>query len=258
MGAVVARQLAAEGASVLAVDAATAAPVVEEIARLGGTAEARTADVGDFTEAEGVVQQAIDTYGRLDIVVNATDSAGVDADTAIWEATEGDWDAVIRSCLRSTFTVSRHAASHWRAKRGQPFRLINVTSPGALFGASASPYLSGARLAVVGFTLSCANALSRYGVTANVLAPIAAEGAADPGDVGPAAVYLASTESDWLNGKVIGVGDHRVVLFESPVIEYEAYVVDDWGRDLVFAEMEQAVRSAVERTFPFGELEAVR
>jgi NAD(P)-dependent dehydrogenase (short-subunit alcohol dehydrogenase family) len=257
-GAVVARSLAAEGARVLAVDAATAEPVVAEIARLGGTAEARTADVSDFTEAEGVVRQAIDTYGRLDIVVNAADSSGVDADAAIWEAAEGDWDAVIRSCLRSTFTVSRHAASHWRANRGQPFRLINVTSPSALFGTSASPYFSGARLAVVGFTLSCANALARYGVTSNVLAPLTAEGAPDPGDIGPAAVYLASAESDWLNGKVIGAGDHRIVLFESPVIEHESYVVDDWGRDLVFAEMESAVRAAVERTFPFGELAAAR
>jgi NAD(P)-dependent dehydrogenase (short-subunit alcohol dehydrogenase family) len=146
---------------------------------------------------------------------------------------------VIRATLRSTFTVSRHASAYWRANRGRPARLINVTSPSALFGTSPSPYYSAARLAIVGFTLSCANALSRYGVTSNVLAPLVADGATEPGDVGPAAVYMASGDVDWLNGKVIGAGDHRIVLFESPVIEYEALVIDGWGREVVFGELEQ-------------------
>jgi NAD(P)-dependent dehydrogenase (short-subunit alcohol dehydrogenase family) len=266
-GAVVAAALAAQGARVVAADEHGAASVVEEIVRLGGTAEASAVDVCDFTEAEGVVQLAVETYGQLDIVVNAAGSVGavggVDASpdevgAAIWDAEEGDWDAVIRATLRSTFTVSRHASSYWRANRGRPTRLINVTSPSALFGTSPSPYYSAARLAIVGFTLSCANALSRYGVTSNVLAPLVADGATEPGDVGPAAVYMASGDADWLNGKVIGAGDHRIVLFESPVIEYEALVIDGWGREVVFAELEQAVNAAVERTFPFGALETVQ
>jgi len=263
-GAVVAAALAAQGARVLAVDEQGVASVVEEIVRLGGTAEASAVDVGDFTEAAGVVQHAVDSYGQLDIVVNAAGSVGgVDAGpdevgVAIWDAAEGDWDAVIRTTLRSTFTLSRHASAHWRANRGRPARLINVTSPSALFGTSPSPYYSAARLAIVGFTLSCANALSRYGVTSNVLAPLVADGATEPGDVGPAAVYMASGDADWLNGKVIGAGDHRIVLFEGPVIEYEALVIDGWGREVVFGEMEHAVHSAVERTFPFSELEAVK
>ena len=162
-GAVVAAALAAQGARVLAVDEQGAASVVEEIVRLGGTAEASAVDVCDFTEAEGVVQRAVDLYGQLDIVVNAAGSVGtvdgVDVDAAIWDAAEGDWDAVVRATLRSTFTVSRHASSYWRANRGRPTRLINVTSPSALFGTSPSPYFSAARLAIVGFTLSSANAL---------------------------------------------------------------------------------------------------
>jgi NAD(P)-dependent dehydrogenase (short-subunit alcohol dehydrogenase family) len=261
-GAVVARALAAQGARVVAVDEHGPEPVVEEIVGSGGTAQASSVDVRDFAEAEGLVAQAVDAYGRLDIVVNAAGSVGtaddISADGAIWNAAEGDWDAVIRSTLRGTFTLSRHASAHWRANRGNPARLINLTSPSALYGTSASPYYSAARLAVVGFTLSCANALSRYGVTSNVLCPLVADGAAEPGDVGPAAVYIASGDADWLNGKVIGAGDGRIVLFESPVIEYEALVVDDWGRELVFAEMEQAVHAAVERTFPFSELEAAK
>ena len=266
-GAVVAAALAAQGARVLAVDEQGAASVVEEIVGLGGTAEASAVDVCDFTEAEGVVQRAVDLYGQLDIVVNAAGSVGTADDVdvaqdgvggAIWDAAEGDWDAVIRATLRSTFTMSRHASTYWHANRGRPTRLINVTSPSALFGTSPSPYFSAARLAIVGFTLSCANALSRYGVTSNVLAPLVADGATEPGDVGPAAVYIASGDADWLNGKVIGAGDHRIVLFESPVIEYEALVTDGWGREVVFGELEQAVHSAVERTFPFSELEVAK
>ena len=83
-----------------------------------------------------------------------------------------------------------------------------------------------------------------------MLAPLVADGATEPGDVGPAAVFMASGDADWLNGRVIGAGDHRIVLFEGPVIEYEALVIDGWDREVVFAEMEQAVHSAVERTSP--------
>jgi NAD(P)-dependent dehydrogenase (short-subunit alcohol dehydrogenase family) len=257
-GAGVARGLAAHGARVVAVDDKGADAVVQEITSGGGTAISIAADVADFEQAGTVVQEALAAFGGLDVVVNAAGAAtDVDPDVPIWDATEHDWDAIVRQCLRSTFTVSRHAAAHWRANRGQPYRLINLTSPSALFGASPSPYFSGARLAVVGFTLSCANALARYGVTSNVLAPLAVEGSTAPVDVSAAAVFLASAESEWLNGKVIGAGDHRIVLFESPVIEHEVLVLDDWDRPLVHGEMDGSLRSAVERSFPFPELEAV-
>src|SRR5713226_2388184 len=138
--------------------------------------------------------------------------------------------------------MSRHAVAHWRGlrKRGGQFRLINFTSVAGLFGAPTQPNYAAAKLGIVGFTYSCANALARYGVTANVISPAALTrmtdsiptdqrnfdddlsannpGELSPDNVAPPVVYLASSESDWITGQVIQAGRHEVGVYSKPEV----------------------------------------
>ena len=99
-------------------DPGPANEVVEEIKAAGGDAVANSDDVSDFAAAGALVQQAIDTYGGLDVVVS---NAGILRDRMLFSMTEDEWDAVIRVHLKGTFAPARHAAGYWRdrAKAGE-------------------------------------------------------------------------------------------------------------------------------------------
>src|SRR5579872_352643 len=226
IGAGVARLLAHEGAKVVVndlgvaldgtgADNTPAAQVVEEIKQAGGEAVVNGDDVSDFAASESMIRQAIDTYGKLDVLVNV---AGILRDRMVFNMSEEDWDAVIRVHLRGTFNTVRHASAYWRELRDADahHRIINFTSGSGLHGAPGQPNYAAAKMGIVGFTYSCANALGRYGVTANAIAPGAAtrmtesvpEGrrrapqneASDersPDNVAPSVAYLASERSDW-------------------------------------------------------------
>ncbi|WP_037065315.1 SDR family NAD(P)-dependent oxidoreductase [Pseudonocardia acaciae] len=246
IGAGVARLLAAEGASVVVndlgaaldgsgADAGPAQLVAEEITAAGGTAVADGADVTDAVAAEKLVRTAVDTFGTLDVLVNA---AGILRDRMIFNMDEREWDDVIRVHLKGHFNTTKPAAAYWRSRRDPDghFRLINFTSTSGLFGAPGQPNYAAAKMGIVGFTYSCANALGRYGVTANAISPGAATrmtdsvpderrrpglaGADDPtrspDNVAPVVAYLAGEASDWLTGQVIGARGYEVSLFTKP------------------------------------------
>src|SRR5690349_12448310 len=184
IGRSVARLLASEGASVVVNDLGSAVDgsghdsgpahdVVAEIAEAGGKAVANGADISVFAAAENLVQTAIEEFGRLDVLVNV---AGILRDRMVFNMAEQEWDAVIRVHLKGTFNTTRHAAAYWREQRNPQghFRLINFTSGSGLHGAPGQPNYAAAKMGIVGFTYSCANALGRYGVTSNAIAPGAA------------------------------------------------------------------------------------
>lgn len=129
-------------------------------------------DVSDYDSAGELVHSAIDAFGKLDILVNV---AGILRDRMLVNMTPEEWHAVLNVHLTGTFNTSKHAAVHWREHRGEgQYRLINFTSAAGLFGSPGQPNYAAAKLGIVGFTLSCANALNRYGVTSNAIAPGAA------------------------------------------------------------------------------------
>lgn len=267
IGAGVAKLLAQEGARVVVndlgaqvdgtgADTAPAQQVVSEITANGGEAVVNGGDVSDFDSAGEMVQTAIDTFGRLDVLVNV---AGILRDRMIVNMTPDEWAAVLGVHLTGTFNTSRHAAVYWREHRGQgQYRLINFTSGSGLFGAPGQPNYAAAKLGIVGLTLSCANALQRYGVTSNAIAPAAAtrmtgtvppERAAQMGidlsELAPEAVaypvaYLASEESSWLNGRVIGSQGSRVTLYSNYQSERELVSATPWTVDTLFKEMPRA------------------
>src|SRR5213596_2229944 len=159
--------LAGEGA-----DTGPAHDVVREVAALGGEAVANGDNVADFAGAKRLVDQAIESFGRLDILVN---NAGILRDRMLVNMEEHEWDAVLEVHLKGHFAPTRHAAAHWRerSKVGEDVRarVINTSSPSGVFGNVGQANYGAAKAGIVGFTLIAAQELGRYGVTVNCLAP---------------------------------------------------------------------------------------
>jgi NAD(P)-dependent dehydrogenase (short-subunit alcohol dehydrogenase family) len=197
-------------------DAGPAHEVVDEITACGGTAVANTDDIGTWQGGEAIVRQAIDAFGGLDVVVN---NAGILRDRMLFSMTEEEWDAVIRVHLKGTFVTSRHAAAYWRerAKSGaeNEARLINTTSVAGLYANPGQTNYGAAKAGIAAFTQIAALELSRYGVTANAVAPggltrltedmTLPEEMLDrfqPRWVAPLVVWLASPQSHQVTGEV--------------------------------------------------------
>ncbi|HVK27988.1 MAG TPA: SDR family oxidoreductase [Nocardioides sp.] len=199
--------------------------VVAEIEAMGGQAVVNGADVADFEQAAALVQQAIDTFGGLDILVN---NAGFVRDRMLVNATEDEFDAVVRVHLKGHFATLRHAAAYWRAEskegRQRVARVINTTSGAGLQGSIGQVVYSAAKGGIATMTLVAAAELGRVGVTVNAIAPVAktrmTEGAFDtsamalPEDNSPIVAWLASEEAGDVTGRVIEV-DGSVITVEN-------------------------------------------
>ncbi len=201
-----------------------AGEVVEEIRAMGGEAVANGADVADFEAAKELVQTAVDSFGRLDVVVN---NAGFLRDRMFLKISEEEWDAVIRVHLKGHFCVSRHAAEYWRdqSKAGNAVdaRIINTSSGAGLQGSVGQSNYAAAKGGIATLTLNQSAELGRYGVTANAIAPAARtrmteaiftdmkppeDGSFDenaPENISPLVVWLGSPESKDVTGRVFEV-----------------------------------------------------
>jgi len=264
--------LASEGASVVVNDlggamdgtgrdAGPAQQVVDEITSAGGKAVASGADVSDHAAAEELIKTAIAEFGRLDVLVNV---AGILRDRMIFNMSEQEWDDVIRVHLKGTFNTSKFAAAHWRSLREEDAqnRIINFTSVSGLHGAPGQPNYAAAKMGIVGLTWSCANALAKYGVTANAVSPAAATRMTDsiptdrrrtdrpadedprrsPDNVAKVVAYLASERSGWLTGRIVHSAGYEVSLYGnmSPVVRLIAE--QPWDLDDLAAEVERSFR----------------
>jgi len=156
-------------------DAGPANDVVKEIAAAGGTAVANVNNVADWDGAQDLVQQAINEFGQLDVVVN---NAGILRDSYLATMAESQWDAVIAVHLKGHFAVLRHAAAHWKQQSkdgGQPAAsVINTASgSGTTIPNPGQANYGSAKAAIAALTLIAAEELERYGVRVNAIAPIA-------------------------------------------------------------------------------------
>jgi len=153
-------------------DIGPAQTVVDEITAAGGEAVANGADVSDWSQAQQMIEQAVDTFGRLDVLVN---NAGILRDKMLWNISEDDFDAVVRVNLKGTFAPLHHAANYWRirAKSGESVdaRVINTTSSSGLFGNIGQANYAAAKAGVASMTIVAALELKRTGVTVNAIAP---------------------------------------------------------------------------------------
>ncbi len=208
--------------------------VVDEIVAAGGSAVADRHDAADFDGARAMVDRAVDTFGRLDVVVN---NAGVLRDRALVNMSGDEWDAVVRVHLRSAFAVTRSAAAWWRVQHqaGSPVdaRVINTTSGAGLYGNYGQANYSAAKAGIVGFTLTAALELGRYGVAVNAVAPggrtrmtekVFAQSMHlddpssfdpfDPANVAPVVAWLASGDSAGVTGQIIEAWGGRIAVVE--------------------------------------------
>jgi NAD(P)-dependent dehydrogenase (short-subunit alcohol dehydrogenase family) len=154
-------------------DLSPAQQVVAEIEGMGGEAVVNGDDVSSWEGAQRMVNQAIERFGELHVVVN---NAGILRDRMLTNMTEAEWDAVIQVHLKGTFAPSRWAAAYWRerAKAGEPVEgaaIINTSSTSGLYGNAGQTNYGAAKAGIAAFTIIAAAELGRYGVTVNAISP---------------------------------------------------------------------------------------
>jgi NAD(P)-dependent dehydrogenase (short-subunit alcohol dehydrogenase family) len=150
-------------------DDGPAAQVVDEIKKMGGEAVANFADVSSMEGGESVIKSALDTYGRLDGLINL---AAILRDRMVFNMTEEEWDLVIKVDLKGHFTTLKPASVLMRQQRFG--RIVNYSSVSGLQGNSGQANYGAAKAGVAGLTRVAARDLGRYGVTVNCIAPGAA------------------------------------------------------------------------------------
>ncbi len=146
--------------------------VVEVIRSRGGEAVANYDDVADWSGAKNLVDQAVEAFGKLDVVVN---NAGILRDKMLFSMTEEDFDAVIRVHLKGTFATTHHASVYWReqSKAGHQPRaaIVNTVSSAGLQGNVGQANYGAAKAGIASLTIITSLEMSRYGVRANAIAP---------------------------------------------------------------------------------------
>jgi NAD(P)-dependent dehydrogenase (short-subunit alcohol dehydrogenase family) len=236
--------LAAEGAKVVVNDLGVgldgtgcgtgpAQLVVGEIVARGGQAVVHGGDIATTEGAASLIRAAVETYGRLDTLVN---NAGFLRDRMLVNLGEDDWDAVMRVHLKGHFLPLKYAAAHWRAEakagRVPTARVVNTSSGAGLLGSVGQGNYSAAKAGIIGLTLVAAAEMGRYGVLVNAIAPAArtrmteatfAETMAAPDtgfdamapeNVSPLVVWLGSAACAGVTGRVFEAEGGRITVME--------------------------------------------
>jgi NAD(P)-dependent dehydrogenase (short-subunit alcohol dehydrogenase family) len=222
---------------------------------------AAAGDVGDRAVADGLVARAVDTFGRLDVMVT---NAGVLRDAVLWKMTDEDFDLVVRTHLRGTFMCARAAAIRLR-EQAQGGRLIVVGSPAGQYGNFGQTNYAAAKAGIVALARTWALELARAEITVNAIVPTAwtamtatipiykplvARVAAGeplpaavrrehaighPEDCAGLVVFLASAAAAGVSGQAIGVGGDRLCLYSHPAELVTELRAGGWDADAIAA-----------------------
>ncbi len=277
--------LAAEGATVVVNDlggsadgeggdSSPATLVADEIRALGGAASANTSDVASWDGALTMIDQAVEEFGRLDVLVN---NAGILRDAMSFNMTEEAFDSVVHVHLKGHFAPSHHAARYWRseAKSGREVagRIINTASESGLFANAGQANYAAAKAGIASMTIVMARELARYGVTCNVIVPrartrlTATVGGADsfmaapedgfdawhPGNISPLVGFLASDAAADISGQCFVAWGARVYLMSGWTLA-ETLDADDrrWTVDDLIARKDDLFASSSAEIPPMG------
>ncbi len=225
IGAAIAKALAAQGAQVIinyngSKDRAQA--VADEIIAAGGNAAIYQCCVSDYTACGDMITELIRTYGRIDILVN---NAGITRDGLLMKMSEADFDDVIATNLKGAFNTIRHM-SRWFLKQ-KSGKIINISSVSGILGNAGQANYSASKAGVIGLTKSVARELASRGICVNAIAPgfiatdmtdampqaakdtmtenIPLKRIGTPKDIADMAVFLASSQADYITGQVFAV-----------------------------------------------------
>ena len=264
LGRAFAIDLARAGAKVV-VNARTAgnvSQVVDEIRKMGGTAEGCAASVATMEGARNIIQTAVDSFGRIDILVN---NAGITVRKLLAEMSEQDFDEVIATNLKGTFACTRHAVPHMM-KQGWG-RIINVSSASILGQEGATSYAS-SKGGVLNMSLTWAAELAQYGITCNAIRSSAATqltetsrqrakqaalarhepvptdaelGFYQPEEAAPLVVFLASDEAAWISGQFICIDGPRLAICAHTHHAKTAVIPGGWTAELLLQHFKSAV-----------------
>jgi NAD(P)-dependent dehydrogenase (short-subunit alcohol dehydrogenase family) len=211
-------------------DSTVAGRVVDEIRSRGGEAVASVRNVADWDSAHGIIQDALDAYGRIDVLVN---NAGILRDTMFHKMTRADFDSVDDVNLRGVFYVSRAAAPHFKNQQSGCY--VHMTSSSGLIGNIGQVNYGSTKLGVAGLSKCIALDMQRFGVTSNAIAPFAwtrmvatipetpenkkrieVNRRLKPERVAPMVVALASDGGRRTTGQIFGVRNNEIYLFSQP------------------------------------------
>lgn len=276
IGAAIARMLAAHGAKVVvndigvALDGAggdltPAQDVVNEIKKAGGNAVANTDSVAGFASAAKIIQCALDTFGRIDGVVN---NAGILRDVIFHKMSEDDWDSVVNVMLKGTFNCSRHAADHFRKQESGAF--VHMTSTSGLIGAMGQANYGAAKLGIVALSKCIAVDMARFNVRSNCIAPVAwtrMTASIPPKDPAaakrieqrkqvtaehnaPLAVFLLSDAARDVNAQIFSTRKNEIFLMSQSRPLRSVHRAEGWTPEYCAEHMLPALRSAF---YPPGE-----
>lgn len=229
-------------------DKSPAQEVVDEIKAAGGEAVANTDSVADWDGAHAMVQAALDSFGRIDAVVN---NAGNLRDVLFHKMSEEEFDAVIAVHLKGTFNVSRAAAPHFKERASGAY--IHMTSTSGLIGNFGQANYAAAKLGIAGLSKSIALDMQRFHVRSNAVAPFAwtrmvssipantpeqqkrVEGLKKliPEKIAPFVVALASDAGANVTGQLFGVRNNEIYLFSQPRPIRTAHTADGWTPEAI-------------------------
>jgi NAD(P)-dependent dehydrogenase (short-subunit alcohol dehydrogenase family) len=262
LGLAYATELARSGAAVVVndVDAQIADAAVKTITDAGGTAVAEVVPVGTSEAAQALVDRAVGEFGRLDVLVN---NAGILRDATLWKMTDEQFDAVVTTHLRGTFTCTRAAAIRLR-EQGEGGRVICVGSPTGQVGNFGQTNYAAAKAGIVGMVRTWAMELARSQITVNAIVPVAATamtetvpflkpyvdalqageplppyarqqlGFGTPQDAAGLVTFLASDAAAGITGQAVGIGGDRLALWSHPAeVVVELADGTGWSADAI-------------------------
>ena len=266
IGRAIAEGLARAGASVVVNDvgaslsgevenASAAEEAAAAIRQQGGRAVASRDSVAEWKSAERIVQAALESFGRIDIVVN---NAGILRDAIFHRMTPEEWRAVIDVHLHGSFSVSRAAAAHFRQQQSGAY--VHMTSTAALVGNFGQANYMAAKFGIVGLSRAIALDLQRFNVRSNCIAPFAwsrmvssipTETEADktrvaklkqmtPEKIAPMAVFLASDAAKGISGQIFAVRNNEIFLMSQPRPVRALHRSDGWNAEALAQQLPAA------------------
>ncbi len=253
--------LAAAGAAVVVndVDADVADETVSALTAAGHKAVACVCAVGSAESADQLVTKAVDAFGRLDVMCT---NAGILRDRVLWKMTDEEFDAVIATHMRGTFTCARSAVTRFR-EQGDGGRLVLVSSWAGQRGNFGQTNYAAAKAGIAAMARTWAMECAKAGITVNAIVPNAltrmiasipgmdalveaAEkgealpdmvrhdmGMGMPEDVAPLLVFLASDAAQAITGQCIGLGGDKLALWSHPQEIAMAYQEGGWTADQI-------------------------